>query len=103
MRLRRILAPALDNSYAPDRYFNMVSALWRTMDNRLSNRPYLAGEYTITDIACYLWIIYLDPPEGIDAFLNIRRWREQIAERPAVKRTYDKVRLLETGYGMDEN
>ena len=96
------IAPEIDNRYSHDRYFKMMAALWRVMDRRLSERPFLAGDYSIADIACYPWIIYLDPLEGMDAFPNIRRWRDTIAARPAVQRLYARIPEIMRGYEVNE-
>jgi GST-like protein len=92
------IAPDVDNQYSYNRYFHMMAALWRVMDTRLAEQPYLAGEYSIADMACYPWIIYLDPLEGMEAFPNIARWRDEIAARPAVQRVYERVATFKTGY-----
>ena len=96
------IAPDFDNSYALSRYANMWSALWQTMDQRLTDRPYLAGAYSIADIACFPWIIYIDPQEGVDSFPNVRRWRDDLAARPAVREAYAKAGSLDTGYDRNE-
>ena len=92
------IAPAVDNQYAYDRYFHMMSALWKVLDKKLSEQEYLAGAYSIADMACYPWIIYFDPLEGMSAYPNILRWRDSIAARPAVQRVYALVATLKTGY-----
>lgn len=93
-----LLAPDFDNSYSHSRYFKMMSELWTVMDQRLSVVPYLAGEYSLADIACYPWIIYFDPLEGMDAYPNIKAWRDRVMERPAVRRSYAKIAQIKTGY-----
>lgn len=96
------IAPDFDNSYARGRYFGMMAALWRTLDRQLADCGYLAGEYSIADIACFPWISYFAPPEGMAAFPHIARWREAIAERPGVRRAYARARTLDTGYAFNE-
>lgn len=75
--------------YAIDRYYNETIKLYRVMDTVLSERDYLAGDYSIADIATYPWVM----PEtrklhklDIDQFPNVRRWHDAIAARPAVGR-----------------
>lgn len=97
-----LIAPDFDNSYAADRYFHMYSALWRVMDDRLADRAFLASEYSIADMACFPWISYVDPREGIDGYPHVRRWREAIAARPAVRRAYQRAADLDTGYARNE-
>ncbi|MES2493669.1 MAG: glutathione S-transferase N-terminal domain-containing protein [Pseudomonadota bacterium] len=97
-----MIAPDFDNSYALQRYDRMFARLWRTMDDRLAQVPFLAGAYSIADMACYPWIIYLAPDEGRDSFPNIQRWREAMAARPAVQAAYDRARTLDVGYDRNE-
>lgn len=97
------IAPDFDNSYALQRYERMFGALWQVMDRRLAEQPFLAGDYSIADMACFPWIAYLEPPEGIAAYPNIMRWRDAIAERPAVRAAYGKGAALDTGYERSEN
>ncbi len=99
----RLIAPDFDNSYARNRYFRMMADHWRVLDRQLAANTYVAGEsYGIADMACYPWIIYFDPDEGMDAFPNIRRWRDLLATRPALRRAYERARALKTGYAMNE-
>ena len=97
-----MIAPEFDNSYALSRYDRMFARLWKTMDEQLAARPYLAGDYSIADMACYPWIIYLAPSEGIDAYPNIRHWRDVLAARPAVAAAYARARALDVGYERNE-
>jgi GSH-dependent disulfide-bond oxidoreductase len=96
------IAPDFDNSYSTSRYYNMMSALWRVLDGQLGKTPYLAGEYSIADIACYPWIIYFAAQKGIDAYPNIVRWRDAIAARPGVQRAYARIAEVKTGYEFNE-
>lgn len=97
------IAPDFDNSYALQRYERMFAALWQVMDRRLAEQPFLAGDYSIADMACFPWIAYLEPTDGIAAYPNILRWRDAIAERPAVREGYRKGAALDTGYERSEN
>ena len=96
------IAPNTDHSYSFNRYFNMLTALWRTLESQLAGREFIAGDYSIADMASFPWISYLAPREGTDQFPNIRRWRDTIAVRPAVRRAYAKGQALDTGYGLNE-
>lgn len=96
------IAPDIDNSYSRSRYFNMMSALWQVMDNRLSENDYLAGNYSIADMACYPWVIYFDAQEGRGAYPNISRWCDAMAERPGVQRCYERVAQIKTGYDFND-
>ncbi|MGK4007602.1 glutathione S-transferase N-terminal domain-containing protein [Sorangium sp. So ce1036] len=73
--------------YAIDRYTNEVRRLYGVMDKRLADRPYLAGEYSIADIASFPWA-KLHEMYGwqLDDLPNLRRWIEAVRARPAVER-----------------
>jgi GST-like protein len=73
--------------YAIDRYTREAGRLYGVLDRRLADRDYLAGEYSIADIACWPWMRYPDR-QGVDPaeFPNFQRWFARIAERPAVQR-----------------
>src|SRR3546814_20939465 len=79
------LAPVVDNSYSRRRFERMFDALLETMDRRLADRAYLAGDYSIADMAAFPWIAYLEPERGIAPLPHVQRWRDEIAARPAVR------------------
>jgi GST-like protein len=78
--------------YAIDRYTREVHRLYEVLDRRLAGREYVAGDYSIADIACYPWIV---PHDGhgqhLDDFPDLKRWFEAIGERSATKTTYEGV------------
>lgn len=96
------IAPDVDNSYAYSRYANMVTGLWEVMERHLADRAFLAGDYSIADIAAYPWVSYFDPKEGREAYPNVARWIYVIAERPAVKKAYALIAEQKTGYVFDK-
>jgi len=96
------IAPDFDNSYATNRYYHMFSSLWSVMNRRLEDRAYLGGDYSIADMACFPWISYVEPREGIDVYPNVRRWRDAIAARPAVRAAYERAQALDTGYDRND-
>lgn len=73
--------------YAKERYTKETHRLYGVMDKRLSDRDYLAGDYSIADIACFGWVAR-NAWHGIDwaDFPNVKRWYDVIAARPAVER-----------------
>jgi GST-like protein len=76
--------------YAIDRYVKETARLYAVMDKRLADRPYLAGDYSIADMAAYPWIVPWERQgQKLDDFPNLKRWLETMRERPAVKRAYD--------------
>ena len=76
--------------YAHDRYANEYDRLLAVMDVRLRDRDFLAGEYSIADIAAFPWVMpYKSYGQDLDRFENLRRWFDEIKNRPAVQRGVD--------------
>jgi len=73
--------------YAIDRYTNECHRLYGVMNKRLADRPYLAGSYSIADIACVGWASRHER-QGQDwaEFPHLKRWFEAVTARPAVKK-----------------
>jgi len=71
--------------YAIDRYHNETKRLYRVLDKRLEEVEYLAGDYSIADMATYPWvkIEYFHHIEITD-YPNVKRWREDVGARPGV-------------------
>jgi GSH-dependent disulfide-bond oxidoreductase len=89
--------------YAIDRYTNEMNRLYCVMDRRLSDRPYLAGEYSIADIASWPWIVpWKTQGQKLDEFPNLKRWFEAISARPAVERGRAVGRELPRKNPMDD-
>jgi len=75
--------------YAIDRYTKEVGRLYGVLDKRLADHEFIAGEYSIADIACYPWIVPHKPHgQDLDDFPHVQRWFEAIAARPATIRAY---------------
>lgn len=75
--------------YAIDRYVNETNRLYVVIDRRLADRPFLAGDYSIADMAAYPWIVpYEAQGQKLEDFPNLKRWFEAIRARPAVERAY---------------
>lgn len=74
-------------AYGIERYTNEVARLYGVLDKRLSDREYLATDYSIADIACYPWVLRApDTGQDLAKFPHISAWVRRIAERPAVVR-----------------
>lgn len=74
-------------AYAIARYENEVHRLYGVMNKRLEDRDFLAGEYSIADMAAYPWVRpYKRQGMDIADFPNLNRWFGQIHDRPAVAR-----------------
>jgi GSH-dependent disulfide-bond oxidoreductase len=87
-------------TYAIDRYRNEVNRLYGVMNKRLADRAFLAGDYSIADMACYPWVVpWQRQAQNIDDFPHLKRWLETIAARDAVKRAYAKAKEVNPGAG----
>jgi len=77
------------SDYATERYVNEAKRLYGVLDRRLESRDFIAGEYTIADIAVFPWIAR-HPWQTIDLndFPRVRDWYLRIVGRPAVQRGY---------------
>ena len=66
--------------YAIDRYRNEVNRLYGVMNKRLANHSYLAGEYSIADMACYPWVVPWErQAQNIADFPHLKRWLDAIS------------------------
>lgn len=72
--------------YGINRYTNEVNRLYGVMNKRLADRDFLAGAYSIADIACIGWIIpHERQGQDLNDFPHLKRWFETVMARPAVK------------------
>jgi GSH-dependent disulfide-bond oxidoreductase len=86
--------------YAIDRYRNEVNRLYGVLNKRLADRAFLAGEYSIADMASYPWIVpYERQGQKLEDFPNLKRWFEAIRARPAVVRSYEKAKEINPNLG----
>ena len=77
--------------YAIDRYVNETNRLYGVLNKQLAKSEYIAGEYSIADMACYPWIVpYKKQQQNLDDFPHLQRWFNNIASRPAVIEAYKK-------------
>lgn len=81
--------------YAMDRYVNETNRLYGVLDKRLAERDYIAGDYSIADMAAYPWIVpHKRQKQNLDEFPHLKRWFGTIGARPAVKRAYERAREI---------
>jgi GSH-dependent disulfide-bond oxidoreductase len=89
--------------YAIERYVKETERLYGVLDQRLADRAFLAGDYSIADMASYPWIV---PHERqgmtLAEFPNLERWFASIGERPAVRRAYARAQEVNTAPTIDE-
>lgn len=75
--------------YAISRYVNETNRLYGVLNKRLADREFVAGEYSIADIAAYPWIVpYERQGQKLEEFPHLKRWFETIRARPATERAY---------------
>lgn len=73
--------------YAFNRYTNEASRLYRVVDTRLAEVEYLAGDYSIADMATYPWLRYHENQgQKLEDYPHLKRWYDAISARPAVQR-----------------
>jgi GST-like protein len=81
--------------YAIDRYVNETNRLYGVLNKRLADRGYIAGDYSIADMASYPWIVpYQRQGQNLDEFPHLKRWFEAIRERPGTVRAYARVKEI---------
>jgi len=87
-----------DVPYAIKRYSDETLRLYAVLNRRLIDRDYIAGSYSIADIAIYPWVNrYEWHKTDIDRFPEVKRWYHAIGERPGVVRAYDEAKAINVG------
>jgi len=86
--------------YAIDRYLREVNRLYGVLNRRLADRDFVAGDYSIADMASYPWIVPWERQgQNLDDFPHLKRWFERIRERPATKRAYELAKEINPNAG----
>ncbi|GIT32693.1 MAG: hypothetical protein Ct9H300mP3_02240 [Gammaproteobacteria bacterium] len=79
-----------DHSYSEKRYKNEYDRLLGVMNNILSEREYLAGDYSVADMASFPWVTaYKRYEVDLNKFIEVRRWFDTMKNRPAVRKGMD--------------
>jgi len=87
--------------YAIDRYVRETNRLYAVLDKRLADREFVAGAYSIADMAAYPWVVpYERQGQRLEDFPNLRRWFEAIKARPATVRAYEKGKPINPTPGI---
>jgi GSH-dependent disulfide-bond oxidoreductase len=83
--------------YAIDRYVKETNRLYGVLNKRLAKRDFVAGRYSIADMAIYPWIVpYERQGQKLEEFPDLKRWFHAMDERPAVKRAYARAKEINT-------
>jgi GSH-dependent disulfide-bond oxidoreductase len=78
--------------YAIDRYVRETNRLYGVLDKRLSAHQFIAGDYSIADMAAYPWIVpHTRQGQKLEDFPHLQRWFETMRQRPAVQRAYARA------------
>jgi len=87
--------------YAIDRYVNETNRLYGVLNKRLADREFIAGDFSIADMASYPWVVpYKNQGQDIDQFPHLKRWLETIRARPATERAYAKAKEVNPNFGQ---
>jgi len=89
--------------YAIDRYLKETARLYAVINKRLAHHEFLAGDYSIADMACYPWIVpHGRQGQNLDSFPHLKRWFEDIRSRSAVVRAYEKGKAITAAHAKDD-
>lgn len=89
--------------YAIDRYVKETGRLYAVLNHRLADREFVAGDYSIADMASYPWTVSHERQnQDLNDFPHLKRWFEAIAARPATVRAYEKGKALNTSPTMSK-
>ena len=81
--------------YAINRYVKEAERLYGVLNKQLSEKEFIAGEYSIADMAAYPWIVSHELQQiNFTDFPNVQRWFESLQNRPAIKRAYAKTKEI---------
>lgn len=86
--------------YAIERYRKETARLYRVLDRQLQGREFIAGNYSIADMACYPWIVpHAAHGQDLGDFPNLQRWFSTLGGRPAVQSSYAGTEDVYTSVG----
>jgi GST-like protein len=89
--------------YAIDRYVRETGRLYGVLNKRLADREFVAGDYSIADMACYPWTVSHErQSQNLDDFPHLKRWFNTIAARPATQRAYARAAEINVQPTVDD-
>lgn len=89
--------------YAIDRYVKETNRLYGVLNKRLADREFMAGDYSIADMASYPWIVpYERQGQKLEDFPHLKRWFDAIKARPATERAYARAKEVNTAPTVSE-
>ncbi|MFT7009599.1 MAG: GST-like protein [Colwellia sp.] len=89
--------------YAITRYVNETARLYKVLDKQLVDKTFIAGDYSIADMASYPWIrSHEKQGQDLENFPNLKLWFERISARPAVIQAYAKAETINSSSAVTE-
>jgi GST-like protein len=89
------------NPYAIKRYVDETNRLYGVLNKRLADRAFVAGDYSVADMASYPWVVpHERQGQKLEDFPHLKRWFEAIRQRPATMRAYEKAKSINTQTGI---
>ena len=84
------------SNWGEERYFKIAKTIYKDLDERLEKSKFLAGDYSIADIATFPWIARHEWHDvGLNSFKNLSRWYRDISKREAVIKGFDLLKREE--------
>ena len=84
------------SNWGEERYFKIAKTIYKDLDERLEKSEFLAGDYSIADIATFPWIARHEWHDvGLNSFKNLSRWYRDISKREAVIKGFDLLKREE--------
>jgi GSH-dependent disulfide-bond oxidoreductase len=89
--------------YAIERYVKETNRLYGVLNQRLADREFVAGAYSIADMAAYPWIVpHEAQSQNLDDFPHLKRWFDAIKIRPATVRAYERGAAINANPTVNE-
>ncbi len=89
--------------YAVERYVNETNRLYGVLNKRLADREFVAGAYSIADMAAYPWVVPHEAQgQNLVDFPHLQRWFESVKSRPATVRAYELGAKVNSGPTITE-
>lgn len=90
--------------YAQERYIKETNRLYGVLNRQLEHHEFVAGDYSIADMAIYPWIVPWEKQnQNINDFPHLKRWFETMARRPAVIKAYELAKTISEDKPMTED
>ena len=84
------------SNWGEERYFKIAKSIYKDLDDRLEKSKFLAGDYSIADIATFPWLARHEWHDiGLKSYKNLSRWYEEISKRKAVIKGFDLLKREE--------